>query len=755
MSTTLQNQSSQRSEQVALPISGMSCAACAARIEKNLKRTDGVEEANVNFANHRATVTFDPTQTSKDALCEVVRDSGYDVPTPPSDNTGGTEPDWEQKAREDEVKDIRQKLFVALLFGVPVAVLGMAHLTFAGNAWLQLVLTTPVLFYSGGQFFRGAWNALRHRAADMNTLVALGTGAAYLFSVIATVAPGLVNASAMHGGVPPVYFEAAAIIIALLLLGRLLEARAKGQTGDAIRSLMGLQAKTARVIRNGNEEDILVEAVVPGDLVLVRPGEKIPVDGVVRSGESAVDEAMLTGESLPVEKRPGDFVFGATVNRTGAFQFEATKVGRDTALQQIIQLVQNAQGSKAPIQRLADVISGIFVPIVLIIAITAFVAWFDLAQVDMRLQQALVAFVSVLIIACPCALGLATPTAIMVGTGKGAASGILIKGGESLETAHKLNTIVLDKTGTLTNGKPELTDIVSPGEMDENTLLRLVAAAERASEHPLGEAIVCAAQSRELRLPEATAFRSLTGRGLEATVENRRMLIGNARLMEEQSVDVAPLREDAERLSQQGKTAMLVAIDGKAAGIVAVADTIKAGSRDAVTSLRKMGLDVVMLTGDNQATASAIAKEAGIERVMAEVLPEHKAEEVKKLQASGQVVAMVGDGINDAPALAQADVGIAIGTGTDVAMEASDITLIGGDLRGAVSAILLSRATMKTIKQNLFFAFVYNVIGIPIAAGILSPLGHISLSPVIASAAMALSSVSVVTNSLRLKNARI
>jgi Cu+-exporting ATPase len=549
----------------------------------------------------------------------------------------------------------------------------------------------------------------------------------------------------------PVYFEAAAVIIALILLGRLLEARAKARTGDAIRGLMGLQARTARVVRAGRELEIPVEQVLPGDLVQVRPGEKIPVDGLLREGESAVDESMLTGESLPVTKRPGDEVFGATINRTGAFRFQATKVGKDTALQQIIRLVQDAQGSKAPIQRLADVISGIFVPVVLCLAIAAFVLWFDLAPVETRLQQALVAFVSVLIIACPCALGLATPTAVMVGTGKGAENGVLIRGGESLETAHKLTAIILDKTGTITRGQPALTDVIPVAPFDEAELLRLVAGAEGASEHPLGEAIVRGARERGLTLSPATGFSSLTGRGLEATVDGRQVLIGNRRLMTERGIDMGALETELERLAAEGKTPMLAAVDGRPAGVVAVADTMKESSPAAVAALKRLGLQVVMITGDNRHTAEAVGRQVGIDRVMAEVLPEHKAEQVRKLQAEGQVVAMVGDGINDAPALAQADVGIAIGTGTDVAMEASDITLIRGDLQGVVTAIALSKATMRTIRQNLFFAFVYNVLGIPLAAGVLYPFFGITLSPIIASAAMALSSVSVLTNSLRLK----
>jgi Cu+-exporting ATPase len=761
-------QSPEPPSRVDLPITGMSCAACAARIEKALQRSEGVQEASVNFANHRATVLYDPQITSMQGLREAIESAGYRVPeTAPSTEHGARSaerdaPDAEQQAREQELQDLQRRFLVALALGLPVTLVAMLHLDFPGNHWLQLALTTPVIFYSGAPFFRGAWAALRHRAADMNTLIALGTGAAYLFSVVATLWPQAVVAPAVHAGMSaathlaaPVYFEAAAVIIALVLLGRLLEARARARTGEAIRRLMGLQARTARVIRGGEEREIPVEEVTPGDLVWVRPGEKIPVDGVVREGASAVDESMLTGESLPVEKGPGDPVYGATMNRTGAFRFEATKVGKDTVLQQIIRLVQDAQGSKAPIQRLADVISGIFVPIVLCIAIAAFVLWFDVSPLDVRLQRALIVFVSVLIIACPCALGLATPTAVMVGTGKGAEHGVLIKGGESLETAHRLDTIILDKTGTITKGEPELTDVLPASGFAEESLLRLAASAERASEHPLGEAIVRGAAARGIPLPEASAFRSLTGRGLEATVEGRAVLIGNRRLMEERGVDIAPLEGERERLAGEARTPMLVAVAGRLAGVLAVADPVKEGAAAAIAQLQEMGLTVAMITGDNRRTAEAVARQVGMERVMAEVLPEHKAEEVRKLQQEGRVVAMVGDGINDAPALAQADVGIAIGTGTDVAIAASDITLIRGDLEGVVTAIRLSRATMGTIKQNLFFAFIYNVLGIPIAAGALYPFFRIMLSPMLASAAMALSSVSVLSNSLRLRNARL
>jgi Cu+-exporting ATPase len=607
----------------------------------------------------------------------------------------------------------------------------------------------------------------------MNTLIALGTGAAYLFSIVATLFPAAVAGAAggtHHPAGPvraPVYFEAAAVIIALVLLGRMLEARAKARTGDAIRRLIGLQAKVARVLRDGREQEIPVEQVVPGDRVLVRPGERIPVDGIITEGESAVDESMLTGESLPVEKRVGDIVFGATMNRTGAFRFEATKVGQETALQQIIRLVQEAQGSKAPIQRLADAISGVFVPAVLMIAIATFVLWFDVAPAATRLQQALVAAVSVLIIACPCALGLATPTAVMVGTGRGAENGVLIKGGESLERAHRIDTIVLDKTGTITEGRPEVTDVViadrgspiaDPGiegtdSSPEATLLRLAAGVERRSEHPLGEAVVRAAQARELELelPEPTRFEATPGHGVAAEVEGKALLLGNPRLMETKGVDISAMQETLNRLATEGKTPLLVAVDGRLAGVLAVADPVKAHAAEAVAALKRMGLRVLMITGDNRRTAEAVARQVGIEETLAEVLPDRKAEEVRRLQQEGRIVAMVGDGINDAPALAQADVGIAMSTGTDVAIEASDITLLKGDLRKVVTAIELSRATMRTIRQNLFFAFVYNVLGIPIAAGALYPFTGWMLSPVIASAAMALSSVSVVTNSLRLR----
>ncbi len=818
-----------------LPIRGMSCAACANRIEQGLAKTPGVRKASVNFATARATVEYDPKSAGIRQLIKRVREVGYDTaPTVQADfivddsarPSGSSVPletylrsvqgvvdvtfnlaamdvrveyvpgstdaqqlrraiesfgyriaetpapsadsaaeDMEQAARSAEYRELRRKFWIAAVLSLPVLVIAMSHgrvawLNFPGVNWLQLVLTTPVVLYCGSQFYRGAWAAFRHRAADMNTLIAVGTGAAYVYSVAATIAPDFFAEAvggAVHGGtvMVPVYFEAASVIIALILLGRMLESRAKGRTGEAIRRLIGLQARTARVVREGSEVDIPVEEVVPGDRVVVRPGEKIPVDGVVEEGASAVDESMLTGESLPVEKQPGQEVFGATINRTGSFRFRATKVGRDTALQQIVRLVQEAQGSKAPIARLADVISGIFTPVVLCIAVATFVIWFVATAPEVRFTTALVNFVSVLIIACPCALGLATPTAIMVGTGRGAENGVLIKGGEALETAYKLQAVVLDKTGTITRGEPALTDLAALDGMAEQELLRLAASAERGSEHPLGEAIVRAARDRGIALAEPTGFKALAGHGIEGSVDGRPLLLGNARLMQQRSVALSDSAlKVAEDLAKAGKTPMFVAADGRLAGVVAVADPIKPGSREAIAAMHAMGLEIVMITGDNRRTAEAIAQEVGVDRFHAEVLPEGKVDEIKQLQQEGKLVGMVGDGINDAPALARADVGIAIGTGTDVAMEASDITLIRGDLAGVVTAIALSRATIRTIRQNLFWAFFYNVIGIPLAAGLFYPLFGWLLSPIFASAAMSFSSVSVVTNSLRLRRFR-
>ncbi len=702
-------------------------------------------------------VEHDPGAVRDSSLAEAVKEAGCCGPAWPADETS------EDTAQDSEYRELLRRFLVAAVLSFPVLVIAMSHgriaaLNFAGVNWLQLALTTPVVFFSGWPFYRGAWAAFRHRFADMNTLIALGTGAAYLYSVAATVAPSFFSGESSHAGMAgmtaevPVYFEAASVIIALILLGSLLESRARGRTGEAIRRLIGLQAKTARVIRYEHEMDIPVEQVAADDVVVVRPGEKIPVDGVVFEGASVVDESMLTGESLPVEKRAGDEVFGATINKTGSFRFRATKIGRDTVLQRIVTMVQDAQGSKAPIARMADVISGIFTPVVISIAIATFVAWFVASPADVRLSMALVNFVSVLIIACPCALGLATPTAILVGTGRAAENGILIKGGESLERAHKLQTIVLDKTGTITKGEPTLTDVLPGDGMNESELLRLVASAERASEHPLGEAIVRAAIERKLAVSEVTEFNAIPGQGIQAKVDGHQLLLGNAKLMNERQLLISEFDGRVTVLAGDGKTPMYVVVDGRLGGVVAVADQIKPESRAAISSLKRLGLEVIMMTGDNRRTAEAVAKQVGIARVLAEVSPGAKAGEIKRLQQDEKkIVAMVGDGINDAPALAQADVGIAIGTGTDVAIEASDITLIKGDLRGVVTAIALSRGTIRTIKQNLFWAFIYNIIGIPIAAGLFYPLTGWLLSPIVASAAMSLSSVSVVTNSLRLR----
>jgi Cu+-exporting ATPase len=734
-------------------------------LEEYLNQLPGIVHARFNLATRKVQVDYLAERIDLASIRDGIRSFGYQVSDVPAD--AGVEAGSENA----EYRMLLRKFWVAVILSVPVLILamgphffGLEFLDFQGSHWVQLVFTTPVLFYSGSQFFRGAVSAFRHRAADMNTLIAIGTGAAYVYSVAATVAPqwfiGGAGASMarMDTTQAPVYFEVAAIIIALIVLGRLMESRAKGQTSEAIRRLMSLQAKTARVLRNGQEQDIEVEEVLPGDIVIVRPGEKVPVDGVVTEGSSAIDESMLTGESMPVSKKPEDEVFGSTINKTGAFRFKATKVGKDTALQQIVRLVQDAQGTKAPIARMADVISGIFTPIVMCIAIATFAVWFVLAPSDVRFTVALVNFVSVLIIACPCALGLATPTAIMVGTGKGAENGVLIKGGESLETAHKLQTVLLDKTGTITEGKPSMTDVVvspSAGGLDENALLRLVASAERGSEHPLGEAIVQGALQRGIDLPEASAFDSITGKGISAEIEGLQLLLGNIKLMQDRGIAAEELMPTADRLAEEGKTPMFVALDNRFAGIVAVADTIKPESREAIAEMQRMGLEVIMVTGDNRRTADAVAKKVGVERVFAEVLPEGKVDVVKRLQQEKKVVAMVGDGINDAPALAQADVGIAIGTGTDVAIEASDVTLLKGDLRGVTKAIALSRATLRTIKQNLFWAFIYNAMGIPIAAGVLYPLTGWLLSPILASVAMSLSSVSVVTNSLRLRRFKV
>lgn len=661
--------------------------------------------------------------------------------------------DVEAAGRRAEIADLSRRVLVGTILTLPVVLAVMAHDVFDASwvpsllldRWFQFALVTPVMFYTGWPIHRVGWLTLRHRTAEMNTLITLGTTAAYVYSLVVTIAPGL-----LPEDVRDVYYEAVGVILTLILLGRLIEAKAKAGTGEAIRALIGLQARTARVRRDGTDVEIPVDEVGKSDLVVVRPGEKIPVDGVIVDGRSTVDESMVTGESIPVDKAPGDEVVGATVNQTGAFTLRATTVGAESMLAQIIALVRRAQASKAPIQRLADTVSGYFVPAVIAIAIATFAVWF-VAGPDPALTLGLVAAVAVLIIACPCALGLATPLSVMVGTGKGAHAGILIRDAASLETAHRLDTIVLDKTGTITRGQPALTDVAPAAGWDEDDLLRLVAAAERSSEHPLGQAIVAGARDRGLTLPDAVGFESVTGKGVRASVDGQMVLVGAPRLLTDAGIDAVALDTVAARLAATGRTPILAAVDGQPAGVLAVADTVKDESRDAVAALRRTGLDVVMLTGDDRRVGEAIAREVGITRVLAEVLPDHKAAEIARLQTEGRRVGMVGDGINDAPALAQADVGFAIGTGTDVAVEAADVTLISGRLGGIVTAVDLSRATMRNIRQNLVFAFAYNTVGIPIAAGVLYPVFGLRLSPMIAAAAMALSSLSVVGNANRLR----
>jgi len=661
--------------------------------------------------------------------------------------------DAEAQARKAEIADLSRRLIAGLILTLPVAVAVMLHEGF-GIDWVpsilldhrvQLVLITPVMFYTGWPMHRTGWLTLRHRTADMNTLITLGSSAAYGYSLFVTVAGGLLPAE-----VRDVYFEAVGVILTLILLGRLLETKAKAGTGEAIRKLIGLQAKTATVVRNDVEVEVPVADVVPGDLIVVRPGEKVPVDGVIVTGRSSLDESMVTGESMPVAKGPGDLVIGATINDTGSFRFEATKIGRETMLAQIIRLVEQAQASKAPIQRLVDQVSSFFVPAVMAVAIGTFAVWFVLGP-QPAFTLALVSAVAVLIIACPCALGLATPLSITVGTGKGAEGGILIRSAEALESAHRLDVLVLDKTGTITRGEPALTDVVPAPGFDPDELLRLVASAEGPSEHPLGKAITRGAIDRDIATVEPVEFASVTGKGLRAVVDDRSVLVGRSLLLADAGIDASTFQDEMDRLSSLGRTPMLVAVDGRLAGLIAVADTVKPDSAAAVAALQRLGLEVVMITGDNQRTAAAIAAEVGITRVLAEVLPENKASEVRRLQDEHKLVGMVGDGINDAPALAQADVGFAIGTGTDVAIEASDVTLISGALGGVVTAVALSRATMRNIRQNLFLAFVYNTAGIPLAAGVLYPLSGWRLSPIIAAAAMALSSLSVVSNANRLR----
>lgn len=741
-------------ERTSLSVGGMSCAACVARVERALGGLEGVEQAAVNFATEKAQVTYDPKKVDLEKFRQAIEDAGYQF----RGLARAELRDREREERERELALLKKKFIFSVIFGVLIMVLSMPHyIPYLREVpheilfYILFVLTTPVQFWAGKQFLTGAWGAARHGSADMNTLIAVGTLSAYIYSSVVTFFPSFFHHSGLKA---EIYFDSAAMIIALILLGRLLEARAKGQTSEAIRKLIGLAPKTARVIRDKQELDIPVEEVRKGDLIVVRPGEKIPVDGRIKEGHSAVDESMLTGESLPVDKNPGDEVIGATLNKSGSFVFETTRVGEETALAQIIRLVEQAQGSKAPIQRLADQVAGVFVPIVMGIALLTFIIWYFWGPPP-ALTFALLNFVAVMIIACPCALGLATPTAIMVGTGKGAENGILIKGGESLESIHKLTTIVFDKTGTLTKGELTVTDIVSLEKIDTTKVLTLAASVERNSEHPLGEAVVRKAKEQGLDLAGVEDFDALSGQGVRAKQDGQEILIGNKRLMESWGLDLTPVQASAEVLAEQGKTLMFVAQGGKIIGLMALADTLREHSLEAVAELKRLGLEVVMLTGDNQQTAQAIGRQLQLNRVIAEVLPQDKTEQIRKLQAEGKKVAMVGDGINDAPALAQADVGIAIGTGTDVAMEASDITLIRDDLRTILTAIKLSRKTIRTIRQNLFWAFFYNVLGIPIAAGILYPFWGILLNPILASAAMAFSSVSVVSNSLRLRRFKI
>lgn len=726
-------------DKVELKISGMSCAACAARVEKALRGMPNVYQASVNFAAEKASVEYNAHEVTINQLQERVAKMGFEA----HNIADASQVDREKQVREDEIRGQRFRLLLSAILSIPLLGAMVLHSLgimgsisdFLMNPYVQLVLATPVQFIAGWPFYRGAYAALRNGSANMDVLVALGTSAAYFYSI-----------ANMLTGNPHLYFETSAILITLIILGKLLEATAKGRTSEAIKALMGLQAKTARLIRQGEEVDVPIEAVLVGDIIVVRPGEKVPVDGIIIEGTSTLDESMLTGESIPVDKKAGDEVVGATMNKFGAFKFQATKVGKDTALAQIVRIVEEAQGSKAPIQRFADVVSGYFVPAVVSLAVITFLGWYFIFDPG-NFSRALVNFTAVMVIACPCALGLATPTSIMVGTGKGAENGILIKGAEHLENAHRLTTIVLDKTGTITKGQPEVTDIISLAGLADHAVLAIAASVEKKSEHPLAQAIVKRGQEQGLLLEEPEEFAAIPGHGIQASMNGKAILVGTRKLMREHDIAIDAVLTEIERLEQQGKTVILLAVDQVMTGLIAVADTVKDSSAQAIADLKQLGIEVWMITGDNERAARAIAASIGIDHVLAEVLPEHKAAKVEALKQEGKVVAMVGDGINDAPALATADVGFAIGTGTDVAIEAADITLMRGDLNGIVAAIRLSKATMLNIKQNLFWALIYNSIGIPIAAA-----GY--LSPVLAGAAMAFSSVSVVLNALRLKRFR-
>ena len=734
-------------------IKGMHCASCVTMLERALKQVNGVSQANVNLATEKATVSYDPQKVTDQHLASAVSNVGYQAMI--SEELKSE--DEEQKEKQKELKDLRFKVIVSLVLGGLILWGSFPGLMktapmFLQNFWLQMILATPVQFWAGWSFYRATTSALKHRSANMDTLVAMGTTVAFGYSAVVTIMPAVVE----RVGIEPMpYFDVSTIIIGLILLGRYFEAKAKAGTSEAIKKLIGLQAKTARVIRDGKEIDLPINEVEIGDIIRVRPGEKIPVDGIIVDGESSIDESMVTGESIPTDKTKDDVVVGATMNKTGSFTFRATKVGQETMLAQIIKLVQEAQGSKAPIQRLADLVSSYFVPIVIMLAVATFVVWYNFGPADKALLFAILNTVAVLIIACPCAMGLATPTAIMVGTGKGAEHGILIKDAESLETAHKIKTIIFDKTGTLTKGKPEVTDIVPTDSLSKEELLTLAGSIEKGSEHSLAEAIVKDAEAKGLNLTKVEKFQAIPGHGVEGVVNGKRVVFGNKRLMDKEKIDINSATNEINKMENGGKTVMMLGVDGKLAGLIAVADIIKESALEGLAALQKLGIEVVMITGDNQRTANAIGAKLGITRVLAEVLPDQKEAEVRKIQAEGKVVAMVGDGINDAPALAAADVGIAMGTGTDVAIEAADITLINKDLKSVAAAIVLSKKTMKTIRMNLVWAFGYNVILIPVAMGVLYPFWGVLLNPIFASVAMATSSISVVSNSLLLKRKKI
>jgi Cu+-exporting ATPase len=780
---------------VVIPVTGMTCAACEARIQRTLTRSPGVVDASVNLMMGNATVSFDPSATSPATLVDAIRATGYGADVPTQDRTAFEEQEARDRAQEDEFLELRRKAIASGVVGVIAMLVSMPLMAGASHGapgtvadpfmrwvmtsltpvlraampWLYavpaallsyglLVVTVGTMAWAGRHFYTRAWMSFRHHAADMNTLIAVGTGAAFLYSLVATLAPSVFTA---HGVEPDVYYEAVVIIIALILTGNAFEARAKRQTATALRSLARLQPKTARVIQNDQEVDVAIDQVRRGDIVIVRPGERIPVDGEIMTGRGAVDESMLTGESMPVSKKEGDRVIGATINTSGAFRYRATTLGSDSVLAQIVKLMRDAQGSRAPIQKLADRVSSVFVPVVISIAVVTFVIWFVAQHASgagegAAVVRAFAAAVAVLIIACPCAMGLAVPTAVMVASGKGAEMGILIKGGQALQRAGDVTTVMLDKTGTVTEGKPTVTDVIQPTDAScsREQLLTLVASLERSSEHALADAVVRYAVEQRVELASVDDFQSIAGQGAAGVVDGHAVAAGNEALMADHGVNVDSLASDAARLSANGKTPMYAAVDGRLAGLIAVADPIRPTSRAAIAELRGMGLDVVMLTGDNQRAADAVGREAGVDRVVAAVLPEGKVAEVERLQAQGKVVAMVGDGINDGAAIARSDLGFAIASGTDVAVEAADVALMRGDLGGVVRAIRLSRRTMRTMKQNLFWAFVYNVIGIPIAAGVLYPFFGVLLSPILASAAMAFSSVSVVSNSLRLRRFR-